>query len=323
MASTWFQLLNVYSFLACAIALLWYYSRSTYNYWRKLNVKFLPPIPLVGNMGSFIFGQKAFHETLDDIYKGLYDEPYGGTFQLRDPQLIVKDPQLIATLLVKDFGSFHDRATASSSNGVSRRLDPLTQNLAISTGERWKMLRQRMSPLFTSGKLRHMYDQMFSCICLLTEYVDRRLDGCGSMDVAVKQLLDRFTIDVVGTCAFGIELNALESNDRFTKMCKKVLSVRFVVYVRLLIASFSQRLVNLLGLRLLPKEATDFFVNLTLDTVDYRRQNGITRNDMLQLLMSLQNSHVDPRFSVNEDVQNILANGNIIYHYHNTYNSSQ
>jgi cytochrome P450 family 6 len=43
----------------------------------------------------------------------------------------------------------------------------------------------------------------------------------------------------------------------------------------------------LLQLRFTPKWASEFFLNLVKDTVQYREENDVTKNDFLQLLMQL------------------------------------
>lgn len=39
-----------------------------------------------------------------------------------------------------------------------------------------------------------------------------------------------------------------------------------------------------------PKEATEYFVNLTKNTFDHREKNNVTRKDLMQLLLQLRNS---------------------------------
>lgn len=302
-----FDFFNVYILLAGAIGLLWYYSKSTYSFWQKLNVKFLKPIPVFGNTASFVLHQKSMHETIEVLYKSFFNDPYGGFYEFRDPLLLVKDPELVSSILIKDFKNFSSRRLSLFFN-PDKKINPLSVNLLTTNGKRWKALRQKMSPLFSTSKVRQMYDQMFYCVNLLTEYLDKRMDSSGSIDVAVKQLFDQLTMDIIGTCAFGIECNALESNGKFIEMCKEPFKVRSVNIIRLIVSVFSERLVALLNFRDQAKEVSDFFMSLALDTVKYRRQNGATRNDMLQLLMTLQNSHIDPEFAVQNDVK-VLENG--------------
>lgn len=309
-----FDFINVYSLLACIIALLWWYSQSSYNYWSKLNVKFLKPVPFFGNTAAHALRRATLYETLDGIYKTFFDEPFGGIYQMRDPILMVKDPKMVSDVLIKDFKNFHDhydRNTGSYFNR-NREANPLWVHLLRTHGERWRSLRQRMTSIFTPLQLKLMYDQIFYCVNLLTEKIDSQMNGAASVDVAAIQLLERYTIDIVGTCIFGIECNALKSNDTFARMCREVPKPRFPAFVRIILSIMGERVGSLLNLRNMRKEVSDFFLNTILDTMKFRRQNGIVRNDALQLLMDLQNSHLDPKFAAPGDSPKILPNGKVI-----------
>lgn len=227
---------------------------------------------------------------------------------MHQPLLLIKDPQLITTILIKDFKYFYDRGIKFYNN-KNRELDPLGTHLFFTDGERWRVLRQKMSPVFTSGKLKHMLEQISNCIDLLTKYIDDQMDGNHEVDVRLKELLEKLTIDVIGSCAFGIDCNSLKSNEEFAKMGREAVRVRLMVFVRMMLSSISQRLTDLLKITLFKKEVTDFYLKLTLDTIEYRRRNGVHRNDFLQLLMELQNSHRDPKFAVGDQDKKVLANG--------------
>lgn len=302
-----FDFLNVFSLLACVVALLWYYGQCSYNFWRKLNVKYLKPTPFFGNIAAFVLQQKPLHETLDRLYKALQDEPFGGIYEMRNPTLLVKDPQLISTILVTDFKNFHDRIRPFSLDR-NRKLNPLFQHFFVAEGERWRILRQKMRPFFSPSKLRLMYEQISHCVSLMTEFIELQMDNTGCVDLNAKQVFERLTIDVIGTCAFGIDCNSLKSNDKLAQMCREIFKPNFAAIVRLLASSFGDRLITLLNLPNVKKEVSDFFLNLALDTVEYRRLNGVERNDLLQLLMSMQNSHEDPKFAVG-DTSSVLKNG--------------
>lgn len=304
--ASFLEFLNMYFLLACAGALFWYYTKSTFGYWQKLKIKFVKPTPLFGNIASFMLKQKSLQQSIDDIYRELYDEPYGGTFLMRDPQLMVKDPALVHAILVKDFKHFQNRVSDSFMVDDNKSLNPISGHLVQTNDERWRILRQKMSPLFSSGQLKHMYDQICYCVDLLTQYIDKRMDGT-SVDLAIKPEVEKFTIDVIGTCAFGIECDSLKSNDEFTHMCRESINFSITSVIRLILATINRRLPSLLKIPTMPKKVTDFFQNLALDTVEYRRQNGVVRKDILQLLMNLQNSHIDPKYAVKDSNSKILA----------------
>lgn len=140
--------------------------------------------------------------------------------------------------------------------------------------------------------------QVTHCVDLLVGRIDADLDRAKSVDLCAKELIDRLAIDVIGSCAFGVECDSLGSNDKFSQMCSKVFQPSWASGLRLVASIFGERAVAWLKLGNLKPEVNDFFVKLALDTIQYRRANGVVRNDMLQLLMSLQNSHVDEKFAV-------------------------
>lgn len=309
-----FDFLNIYSVLGCAFLLCWFYSRSAYNYWRKLKVKYLEPVPFLGHTAPTLFHLISFHEQYDKFYKALYDEPFGGIYEILQPQLIVKDPELVSAILTKDFKHFYDHGFEQMVS-KDKNVDPLNANLFFADGERWKVLRQQMSPVFTSGKLKLMHDQILNCVHLLTENIDNLMSGRGTTDVGLKMLFEKLTIDIIGSCAFGIDCNSLKSNEKFTEMGRETVKLRLMVTLRMIIAIFSTRLANWLKITIMRKEVNDFFLHLALDTMDYRRQRGVNRNDLLQLLMELQNSHVDPKFAVGDKDKKILITGKLLCTY--------
>lgn len=131
--------------------------KKRYEYWQKLAV------PYVGISGDIIFEtRKTKAEALQDRYNELAPEPFGGFFQAAVPFLIVRDPELIRTVLIKDFSHFTDRATV-----VYEEIDPLTSHIFLLKGQRWKNIRTKLAPTFTSGKLRAMFPLMEQCTDVL------------------------------------------------------------------------------------------------------------------------------------------------------------
>lgn len=77
------------------------YATWTHGYWSKLGIPCaLEPVPLFGNAMPSILGRMHFMDILHDLYRKLGDRPYGGIYTMRTPQLLVKDPELIGTVLL-------------------------------------------------------------------------------------------------------------------------------------------------------------------------------------------------------------------------------
>lgn len=108
--------------------------------------------------------------------------------------------------------------------------------------------------------------------------------------VDVKDLIDRYTTDVISSCAFGIECNSLKNPDsELVKIGKITMrSLDFRIKVMFLIP---ERILELFNVRLMPKHIEDYFISIVKNTVDYREKNGVQRNDFMQCLIQLKNGY--------------------------------
>ncbi len=303
------DLAGAYGLLTLAAALFWYYSKSTFDFWKKLNVKFMEPTPFLGNTAGLTLMREPLHKVYHDIYAYFGDEPFGGCFQMREPTLFVKDPELVSKILVSDFSQFHDRGFSKLFSNMNKKLNPLNENLFQVEGERWRAFRHKMSSVFTSSKLKNMHEQMEQCVGQLEQFMEARMSD-GSGDMNLKELFERLTIDIIGTCAFGLSCNSTsEENSEFRKMGIAIFELRLANAVRLFIGIFSKTLLNILKLTDFKKDVQDFYLNIVLNTIEYRRKNKVTRTDVLQLLMDLQNTSLDRRYSISGQETHLQING--------------
>ncbi len=78
-----------------------------------------------------------------------------GTFSFSTPILVVNDLDCAKNILIKDFDHFVDRR--SFDMDTSDRAGKIMANMmTMLTGEKWKTVRNIISPIFTSGKLKAM-----------------------------------------------------------------------------------------------------------------------------------------------------------------------
>lgn len=85
-------------------------------------------------------------------------------------------------------------------------------NLFFLNSPAWNDLRTRLTPLFSSGKMKRMFHLMKSIGDQLSDIM-RCMDinqKTNSFCVDVKELCTRYTIDVIASCAYGIEANSLK-----------------------------------------------------------------------------------------------------------------
>jgi cytochrome P450 family 6 len=106
----------VVALLVVVLALAYYYFTSTFSYWKNKNVKFIKPYPLVGSMGRVMAIKEHLLEFNTRIYRDNEGESYVGYFQCRTPVLLVRDPELVKHVLVKDFSHFTDHGMQVTTN---------------------------------------------------------------------------------------------------------------------------------------------------------------------------------------------------------------
>lgn len=120
------------------------------NYWQQKGIKVAKPCPFpLGNSlqfnGDFLFGRKHINDLALEQYREMKDEKLYGTFMAYIPHLVVKDPELIKHILVKDFPHFVDRSNKYARQfleGLKNRSDKIwVEQLTSATGETWKNLR--------------------------------------------------------------------------------------------------------------------------------------------------------------------------------------
>lgn len=145
--------------LIATLAIVFYiWQRRTYNYWQRLGIKSIKPSPIFGNMRMLLTGKASFFDQISMLHNtpGFENEPMIGFYLLHRPALMLKDLELIKTVMIKKFNYFTNRAVQTDPLH-----DPLgNNNLFFVRSPEWKDLRNKISPVFTSGKIKQMYPLM-------------------------------------------------------------------------------------------------------------------------------------------------------------------
>lgn len=70
--------------------------------------------------------------------------------------------------------------------------------------------------------------------------------------------------------------------------------------VKRIIMSRNRSLARKLHLKVIPDEISDFYTTVVRDTINYREQNDVVRNDFMNLLIELKNSKADNALTLNQ-----------------------
>lgn len=274
--------------LIIVCVLLYYYSTSTYDKWKNVNVLYPEPVPLFGNVFKMIIGLERQIKSFSRIYQRFPDAKICGFYQMRTPYLMIRDPELINTIMIKDFSHFTDHGIDGDSS-----INLMARGLFFSTGQKWKIMRQKLSPGFTAGKLRGTHDQIRKCsdqlLNCINEKSNQATDG-----IEVNQIVNNLTTDVIGTCAFGIQLDTINSeyNLKFKNYVKKLLKPSGKVLFFQIFGMLFPKVIKLFKIQTTDADATNFFHSVFREVIDYRSEHNVDRNDLAQTLMKARNDLV-------------------------------
>ena len=291
-------LLEVGTLLTCILAVVYIYFKWSFTYWKKRNVPYIEPIFPFGNFRDMVLTRKPIRDVCIDIYKKFEGHKFGGMYIFTSPQLLVRDPDLIKDILVKNFSTFHDRGLY-----MNEEIETLSAHLFLLCGMKWRNLRIKLTPTFTAGKLKMMFQKLVECgkglqTCL--EKVGERGDV-----IEIKDVLARFSTDIISSCAFGIQCNCLKNDDaEFRKWGRKIFEPSMKRIIIGILSGTVPVVLDTLKLSPLDSDVTKYFRNMVQESVEYREKNNVKRNDFLHLLIQLKNKSLLDDEEKTEDQNN-------------------
>jgi len=144
--------------LVLLTAFYWYIT-DRQNYWKKKGV----PGPNSNfPLGTYKIGSHAVYEFVEHYnnYKG--QGPFCGLMNLLNPNLVALDPGFLKDMFIRDFEYFPSRGVF-----YNEKLEPLSGNMFTLEPVRWKILRHKLTPTFTSGKMKYMFPTLLAVADML------------------------------------------------------------------------------------------------------------------------------------------------------------
>ncbi|KAK9507333.1 hypothetical protein O3M35_007212 [Rhynocoris fuscipes] len=255
--------------------------RKRYNYWKRKSVAYLEPTLFVGNLLPVFRQQCSIGDIYNKAYEAFPKEKVVGIYEIMNPVLIVRDPKLLERILVKDFNHFVDHGNMLSDGLFANGLFQLK-------GTTWRSLRYKMSPAFTSGKLKTVFNGMMECTNDMINLMNENL----YKDFEVQNALITFTIDVIASTVFGIQINDIIAREEFAKQGTSIFNLNFYRYVQMLFLTQFPRIAKILGFKSLKQETEDYFRSVIKRTFEQRLQSNNQRNDYLNHLIKLKEKRV-------------------------------
>ncbi|CAG4996090.1 unnamed protein product [Parnassius apollo] len=215
------------------------------------------------------------------VFKEIYDaypnEKVVGIFRMTTPCLLLRDLDVIKHVLIKDFDYFSDR-------GLSFGEKSLGNNLFHADSDMWRVLRNRFTPIFTSGKLKNM-------VYLLSQHGDKFIDLVN--DICKKQeehevhsLVQKYTMATISSCAFGLEVDTISDTKSsiFTIIDNILFTPKFIDEFDMMYPGILRKL----NINPFPKVVQDFFQQLVKTVIEQRNGKPTDRKDFMDLILEMR-----------------------------------
>lgn len=208
------------------------------------------------------------------------------------PVYFVRDPQLFKQIAIKDFDSFEDHKFV-----LAPEADSLIGNTVfMMRGQKWRDMRQTLSPAFTCSKMKMMFELIRECAMASTTHFTRETAKTGACHVEIKEFFARYTNDVIASCAFGLKINSLEDkHNTFFETGSRLQNLGSKkAFINIVCQRLMPKLMKFLGIEFINADIRQIFSNLVLHNMEERQNKGINRSDFIDILMKVRRAQNDP-----------------------------
>ncbi|XP_047370380.1 cytochrome P450 6a2-like [Vespa velutina] len=274
----------------CGILALYIYYRRIYTYWDKQGIPEAPYyLPIFGHSLPLLLLQKNMRQLAASWYDRYKNNSMVGYYDGVLPGLLIRDPELVKTVLLTNFTNF-----PMTSMRIDKNLDPLlAKHPFFLKGEEWLINRKRLAYAFSSMRLKILSETVRKVCKKLDDYLYRKIKENQRIEFETKDLFGRFTGEVVANAGFGIEGFCFDDNynpQSFHEIGKKIFEVSWIQSALQSTAFLLPIINNYLKIRFIPKDIDHFFRTIVKQVIEKRREETEKRNDFFQLMVDLEKS---------------------------------
>ncbi|XP_075148978.1 putative cytochrome P450 9f2 [Haematobia irritans] len=284
--------------LCLLVAIVFFFYRwviANKDYFAKRGIPYDKPTFLMGSFVDIFRRQKSMYEVIIDLYNK-HDGKVFGIFDQRQPLYLIRDPELLKLISCGDFEYFPNRRNAFVKDDT-KESHIFGSSLFFLQNAKWKDMRNTLTPAFTGSKLRNTFALMIEVAQQTSDYLQKQIQAKScpmsqqeineeSIELDLKDFAKRFTTDVIASTAFGLNVNSfINTENEFYTMGKKLTTFSFWQNIKFVLITNFGWISKLLKIDLFDKRFTNYFMDLVLKTMKYRKENVIVRPDMINLLM--------------------------------------
>lgn len=279
--------------IGAIVLLIYHYLTQKYHYFLSKPIPCLKPTTLLGSSGPALFRKRDIATHFQLLYNTYPEAKIVGFYDFTSPSYLVRDPEVIKKIAVKDFDFFTDHTPMVPSDKADGEIgeDSLFRNTLFALrGQKWRDMRATLSPAFTGSKMRHMFTLVADCARSMNSFFAGEAKAGKRLEYEMKDTFSRFGNDVIATVAFGIQVDSLKNRDnQFYLNGKEMINFQsFSVMMKFLLMFFAPSLMEKLKIDFISSSLKKYFKELIVDNMKQRKVHGIVRNDMINILMQVQ-----------------------------------
>ncbi|KAK0166843.1 hypothetical protein PV327_004323 [Microctonus hyperodae] len=220
-----------------------------------------------------------------------------GFYNFRTPGLIIRDPELIKTVMLTKFNNFN-----KNTSSLDPHLDPLlTNDPFFTSGLKWKTNRAILMNALSGSRLKLIAIQLQTVCEKFSSYIEEQTSmSDGDFSVNIQQLMSRFTAELVAIAAFGIDGKSFTNeSETFALTVKSMfppVGVGEIIGINTIFLPF---LAKILRIRFMPKNVDNYFRQIINCVLQHREDTGEIAQDFLQKVVDLCKNENDNKVNKN------------------------
>ncbi|XP_013119454.2 cytochrome P450 6d1 isoform X1 [Stomoxys calcitrans] len=275
--------------LTTTVWISWLIIKRHYTKWQRLGLETDDRVIIpFGSLYQVFRKEKHLGLVIADVYQRSH-APAVGMYMFFKPAILVRDATLARQIMTADFASFHDRGVY-----VDEKYDPLSSHLFNLKGQTWRSLRQKLTPSFSSGKLKAMFETIDEVVNKLNEYLLAKLDDGDIQTVEVKYLSTTYAIDIIGSVVYGLDIDSFKNpHNEFRVMSDGLFknpNANVLHRIRHVMNFICPSVAGILCRLGVTDPITYAVRDIVQRTIEFREQHEVMRKDLLQLLIQLKNT---------------------------------
>ncbi|XP_076755432.1 cytochrome P450 6k1-like [Xylocopa sonorina] len=291
--------INVFLTIIALVTILVLYVKRQRTYWQRRGVPTLPNSHwLYGNAKELFKLERSPGFLIGELHLQGSDNDLLGIYIFHKPFLLLRNPELIKQILVKDFNYFPNRYFTAR----SLQDEIGSTNLFTIENPPWRYVRTKLSPVFTSGKIKKIFNLLVVTAEPMCKYLEQQCSNdTRSKTIMMKEVAGKYITDIISSVAFGIETNSFDpAGETFFRKAQEALKLTFHRALQYAIMFFFPQISPYIGTRILGS-STNYFRKVFWDSLDTRETSKTKRGDLVDFLIGLKNQKQETDFQFKGD----------------------